>query len=373
MSVKSIQNLTDSRVLYQKEFPYFGYILLFIISFLLLILATWSTQATKPYVCRGTGTTQSSNKTYIMPSYTGELTELAVTEGSYVNAGDLVARIKSTDINLQQEQISGQIEVYQEQKRQYERLLKCIQDDTNYFDETVPADQSYYYQYESYKSQVEQYKFDASTYISYGYTDAQIQTAIDQNQGKVNQVYYSTLQATADKIKELETNISNAEIQLKALGNGEDAYCLYAATAGIVHMDNLYKKGMVVSAGSAIGSIANEKDEYEIVAYITLNDRPLIHEGDACTVAVSGLTQSIYGTLKGTVEQIESDVTTISGSDGSSTSYFKIHVVPEQTYLISKQGNKVSLSNGMSVETRVIYDEVTYFNYVLESLGVLTR
>lgn len=369
----TLNELKDSAILYDKKLPSFGYILLILSGFLAFSLLVWSIKVTKPYICKGQGTTQSINKTYIMPTYTGEVTEISVEEGSYVNEGDLIARVKSTDISLQQEQISGQIEIYKEQKKQYEKLLKSIQDDTNYFDETSPADQSYYYQYENYKSQIAQNTLDTSTYQSYGYTDAQIQILIDQNQGKIDQIYYSALQSVADKITELNNNISNYENQLDALGNGEDAYCLYAATSGIVHMDNAYKKGMVVSAGSAIGSIANENDEYEIVAYITLNDRPLIHEGDSCTIAVSGLTQSIYGTLTGTVEKIESDVTTLNGGDGNSSSFFKIHVTPDNTYLVSKTGEKVNLSNGMSVETRVIYDEVTYFNYVMESLGVLTR
>ena len=42
------------------------------------------------------------------------------------------------------------------------QLLKCIQDDTNYFDETNAEDQPYYYQYQTYKSQVAQKTFDLS-------------------------------------------------------------------------------------------------------------------------------------------------------------------------------------------------------------------
>ena len=40
---------------------------------------------------------------------------------------------------------------------------------------------------------------------------------------------------------------------------------------------------------------------------------------------------------------------------------------------ISKSGDQVDLANGMSVTARVQYDEVTYFQYALEALGVLTR
>lgn len=373
IQITSIHNLKDSQLLYDKRPPAFALFLLAITMSTLLIFTIWSFYATKPYIVKGNGSAVSENRNYIMSSYTGEISEIFVEEGSYVEQGDLLALVQSADIELQQEQLKGQIELYKKQISQYEKLIRSIQDDVNYFDETVPEDQFYYYQYESYQGQVAQTSFDASTYQSYGYTDEQIQILIEQNQGKVEQAYYSTLQSAAEKINELKTSITNTEIQLSALGTGADAYSLYATTSGIVHMDTEYKTGMVVQAGAAIGSIANENDTYEITAYISLNDRPLIHEGDSCKIAVSGLTQSIYGTLTGTVDMIESDITTINGNDGTSGSFFKIHVIPDSTYLVSKSGEKVSLSNGMGVEVRVIYDEVTYFRYVMEALGVLTR
>ena len=43
------------------------------------------------------------------------------------------------------------------------------------------------------------------------------------------------------------------------------------------------------------------------------------------------------------------------------------------TYVVSRSGDKVDLSNGMSVTARVEYDQVTYFEYAMEALGVLFR
>ena len=40
---------------------------------------------------------------------------------------------------------------------------------------------------------------------------------------------------------------------------------------------------------------------------------------------------------------------------------------------ISNSGDKVDLSNGMSVTARVEYDKLTYFEYAMEALGVLFR
>ena len=55
---------------------------------------------------------------------------------------------------MQQDNLESQLKIYQTQLDQYNKLLQCVQDDTNYFSETNPEDQPYYYQYETYKSQV---------------------------------------------------------------------------------------------------------------------------------------------------------------------------------------------------------------------------
>ena len=42
-------------------------------------------------------------------------------------------------------------------------------------------------------------------------------------------------------------------------------------------MDSPYKEGMVLSAGSPLATVASENDDLEIVAMVTVNDRPLLH------------------------------------------------------------------------------------------------
>lgn len=107
----------------------------------MLFLVVWSTHTNRIYVSQNAGTVQASNKTYIMSSYSGSITEMYISEGSYVNEGDLVAHIKSTDIDMQQDNLESQLKIYQTQLDQYNKLLQCVQDDTNYFSETNPEDQ----------------------------------------------------------------------------------------------------------------------------------------------------------------------------------------------------------------------------------------
>ena len=367
-TIRDINELQDRRIMMEKKLPPFGYALILLTAALILFLVVWSTKNYRTYVSQSSGSVQAANKTYIMSSYSGSITELNITEGSYVNEGDLIAHIKSTDLDMQQDSIQSQLDIYKKQKSQYEKLVKSIQDDKNYFSETDIDDQPYYYQYETYKSQVAQKAFDASPYQAAGYSDEQIKALMEQNQSEVEALYYSTLQSISASLTSVQSNIGNLQSQLDALNTGANDYYIYAPTSGVIHMDTPYKVGMVLSAGTPLATVASENSDLEVVAYVTLNDRPLLHVGDPCKIAITGLSEYSYGTLTGTVTSIDSDVTA-----SSSGSYYKMTITPDSTYVISNSGDKVDLSNGMSVTARVEYDKLTYFEYAMEALGVLFR
>ena len=367
-TIRDITELQDRRIMMEKKLPPFGYALILLTAALMLFLVVWSTKNNRTYVSQSSGTVQAANKTYIMSSYSGSITELNISEGTYVNEGDLIAHIKSTDLDMQQDSIQSQLDIYKKQKSQYEKLVKSIQDDKNYFSETDIDDQPYYYQYETYKSQVAQKAFDASPYQAAGYSDEQIKALMEQNQSEVEALYYSTLQSISASLTSVQSNIDNLQSQLDALNTGANDYYIYAPTSGVIHMDTPYKVGMVLSAGTPLATVASENSNLEVVACVTLSDRPLLHVGDPCKIAITGLSEYSYGTLTGTVTSIDSDVTA-----SSSGSYYKMTITPDSTYVISNSGDKVDLSNGMSVTARVEYDKLTYFEYAMEALGVLFR
>ena len=367
-TIQNLSDLQDRRIMMDKKLPPYGYAFVILTGLFMIFLVIWSTQTNRIYVSQNSGVVQAANKTYIMSSYSGSITELNIAEGTYVNEGDLIAHIKSTDLDMQQDGIQSQLDIYKKQKSQYEKLVKSIQDDKNYFSETDIDDQPYYYQYETYKSQVAQKAFDASPYQAAGYSDEQIKALMEQNQSEVEALYYSTLQSISASLTSVQSNIDNLQSQMDALSTGANDYYIYAPTSGVIHMDTPYKVGMVLSAGTPLATVASENSDLEVVAYVTLNDRPLLHVGDPCKIAITGLSEYSYGTLTGTVTSIDSDVTA-----SSSGSYYKMTITPDSTYVISNSGDKVDLSNGMSVTARVEYDKLTYFEYAMEALGVLFR
>lgn len=372
--VRTMEQLKDSRLLYEKNLPPFGYMIILIVFILLLSVTIWSIKTPKIYMVNSSGTIESTNKNYIMSPYTGEITSINMTEGMNVEKGDVLFSVKSTDLDLQKEQLVGQKETYENQINQYEKLVKSIKDNKNYFDESNSNDNLYYSQYEAYKSQVAQSEVDVTTYKAYGYTDEQIEAEFIKNQNKITEIYYSAIKSAEDSILQCKTQLETINAQLNAIGTGKNEYVITANESGKIHMSTSYKEGMVVQAASAIGSIASEQDKYIVQAYINASDMPRINIGDKVDIVVSGLSQTVYGTISGHVAKIDSDITTSQSEDGSSfNSYFKAEVKLDNKYLISKNGDKVNISNGMVVETRIQYDKVTYFEYLLDALGVLTK
>ncbi|MBR3268566.1 MAG: HlyD family efflux transporter periplasmic adaptor subunit [Oscillospiraceae bacterium] len=369
-TVKNMADLKDSRLLYEKDLPPFGYMLVALIAALLVAVIIWGIKTPKTYVIKSPGTIESTNKNYIMSAYPGEITQMNISEGSFVEKGDVLFTVKSTELDLQEDQITGQIEMYNEKIEQLRKLERSVMDNKNYFDISDENDRQYYNQYEAYISQIEQNDIDTSSYKKYGYTDAAIEIELERANAKTSEIYYSMLKSINESISQAEGEIQKLDIQKNSVESGQSEYQVFANTSGIVHMMNDYKEGMVVQAGGAVGSIANENDQYIVSALLSVNDRPRVSLGNEVNIEVTGLAQNTYGNLKGTLLSVDNDITT---SPNGEQTFFKAKISIETPYLISSKGNKVNISNGMAVEARIIYDELSYFDYLLESLGLLTR
>lgn len=367
--IKTFDQLKDGRLLYEKKLPPFAYFLLLTITGLLIFIIFWSIKTPRVYMIKAGGIIQSANKNYVMPAYSGEIVDIHIQEGLQVEKGDLLLTVKSTDLDLQGEQLKGQNTIHEKRIAQLKKLIKSIEENKNHFTNSE-SDKLYYNQYEAYQSQIAQQELDLSTYKNYGYTEEQIAAEVVKNESKIAEIYHTTLKGIEDSILQSQNELDVIKVQLGTVVKGQKSYQVRANATGKIHMMADYKEGMVVQAGNAIASIASENDEYTIQANVDAGDAARVRVGDQVDIVVSGLIQTVYGTITGEVVNIDSDISTDSENKES---YFKVEIVPDSTYLISKEGNKANISNGMAVETRIQYDQVTYFDYVLESLGVLTR
>lgn len=366
---KSLEELKDSQIMFDKDLPPFGYMIISILSVLLIGILIWSIFAHKAYMIKADGIVTSSESNYVMPSYTGEIKESFMEEGKLVAEGEVLFTVKSTDYDLQEEQLISSKENYEKQVTQYDKLIQSIQEDENLFDAANSEDILYYSTFESYKAQIAQSEVDTTTYKAYGYTDEQIESELIKAQEKKSELYYTALQSAENSKKEIVNQLESVKSQLSAIGNGKNEYEVKATSTGRLHILSDYKKGMVVQTASPVATITPENANTIIEAYVSTADMARMQEEDAVQIEVSGLSQTIYGNIEGTVQRIDSNITTMEGENGN-VQMFKVRILPETDYLVSKSGEKVNLANGMTVEARIIYDKVTYFDYVLEKLGM---
>ncbi|MCM1499744.1 MAG: HlyD family efflux transporter periplasmic adaptor subunit [Clostridium sp.] len=369
---KTLEELKDSQIMFDKDLPPFGYILVSMISVLLAGVLIWSMFAHKAYTIKAEGIVTSSESNYVMPSYTGEIRESFMEEGKLVSEGDVLFTVKSTDYDLQEEQLVSSKENYEKQAAQYDKLIRSIKEDENLFDAGNSEDTLYYSTFESFKAQIAQSEVDTTTYKAYGYTDEQIEAELVKAQEKKSELYYSALQSAENAKKEIMNQLESVNAQLSAVGNGKNEYEVKATSTGRLHLLSDYKKGMVVQTASPVATITPENADTIIEAYVSTADMARMQEDDEVQIEVNGLSQTVYGNIAGTVQRIDSNVTAMESENGN-TQMFKVRILPESDYLVSKSGEKVNLANGMTVEARIVYDKLTYFNYLLEKMGVKYR
>ena len=370
-TIKTLDNLKDSRIMFDREPPPFGYLIIILVVLFLTMTIIWSIRTPKIYTVKAQGVITNENSNYVMATYTGQIEECNLEEGKLVNEGDVLFSVKSTEYDIQEVQIKENRKVYLLQIEQNQKLVKSIKEGKNLFDQSKPEDSFYYSAYENYKSKIEQSKIDVNTYKEYGYTDAQIEAELLKNQKKIDELYYSTIQSAEISIEQANQQIATLEAQLIAIKEGKRNYQVKATATGTLHMLENYKKGMMVQATTAVATITPENAKPVLEAYISTSDMARINKGDSVEIAIDGLSQAVYGIIKGKVSQIDSNITTRQTKDGHSAQSFKVLIDVEENYLVGKNGHTVNIVNGMTAEARIQYNKITYFNYVLEKLGFI--
>ena len=210
--------------------------------------------------------------------------------------------------------------------------------------------------------------FDASPYQAAGYSDEQIKALMEQNQSEVEALYYSTLQSISASLTSVQSNIDNLQSQMDALNTGANDYYIYAPTSGVIHMDTPYKVGMVLSAGTPLATVASENSDLEVVAYVTLSDRPAA----PCGRPLQDRHHRPVGVFLRHPDR-HRDLHRQRCDRQLLRLLLQNDHHPGQHLRHQQQRRQGRSSNGMSVTARVEYDKLTYFEYAMEALGVLFR
>lgn len=367
LKVYSLNEITDSKVLYDKKPPSFMSYIILIVTILIIIGLVWANKSVKTYMVKGQGIVVSDNKSHIMTKTSGEIKEVFVEEGKEVKVGDVLFTTDGIEVDLQLEQINSQIDTYNERIYLLKKAEENATNGTNYFDMYDDIESEFYNKLsESYMARKE-FEVDEKSLKDQGYEQKQIDEYVRTQKNKADEHYYKTISEFASERAQYELEISKLESQKDSLEKSKDQYKVVAQKSGIVHLSTPLTEGMVLQGGSLIGTITNKEEQLIIETMLPSNERPRIHIEDEVSLVVGGLNQAEYGTIPGKVVSIDEDAT-IDNEKGNV--YFKVKVKPDKTYLEDSKGEKVNLSLGMVTETRVKYEKITYMKYFLEQIGV---
>lgn len=166
--------------------------------------------------------------------------------------------------------------------------------------------------------------------------------------------------ANNKSITELEANLG--------ISIGQDrGLTVSASSDGTLHYVTPLKQGMSVQQNQTIAEIAGSDREAYVEAFVLATDISRVTVGAEVDIAITGVNSQKFGTLKGAVTQIDSGTITQETQNGN-VSLYKVVVALEELTL-KKDEEIVVLQKDMPVEARIVYDNETYLDWILELLS----
>lgn len=165
-----------------------------------------------------------------------------------------------------------------------------------------------------------------------------------------------------DKVKECENYLNSYDIQ-------NDNCIVRANVSGYFYISQELKPGSYVQEGTAIGTIYPEAEsKYYAEIYVENTDIAEIKEGQEVKFEIAAYPSSEYGYFEGTVENIAKD---ISVDQSTGNAYYLVKVKCENVTLKGKDGQEVTLMNGMACQAKIVVDEKNVLTYLLEKIDLL--
>lgn len=355
--IYTFNELKESKLIYDRKPPAFG-VIMTVLSLIFLISAiTWAILSPKTYVVKAVGIVYDSYKINVMNTVSGRIKNIAVEEGQSVSEGDLLIELDAYQTELQIAQIQSVVNLYDKKITANRALIDFINaytlsDETthqNPFDKNDDALAVVYYNAEIVLNYMEGQAQSGSTQADIDNIKPQLISQLS--------VHSEIEQYVNEKVKQ--------ESQLKTYQDSLSEYSVRAKRSGIVHLSAGMAQGTVLTSSVVLGTISSgDTENLYFDAAISATERSKIDKGNTVEIAVSGVAKTEYGTLKGKVVSIDEDST--QTEDGQV--FYKVKVIPTDTVLMDKYGNKIQITNGMLGECRIKYTETTWFNWVIEQI-----
>ena len=312
----------------------------------LLVFALWSTQSEMDQTVRSSGQVIAVARNQIIQAADGGvLTQLLVSEGQAVQAGQVVAKLESTrsEAGFQEIQAkltalqaarmraraesSGELLTFEEkfdargqfklaQEQIYKQKKQGLNEDLALLNSSLLLSE-------------EELRISQSLFKSGDLSQIELmksQRQLHESQGRILTLKNKYLQDAKLELVRLEEEISSNQFKLNERQSLLDHSVLTTPVAGIVKVIRINTVGGVLRAGDELMQISPTESGQVIEAKINPSDIGELKVGLPVSVKLDAFDFSVYGMLNGNLSHISSDTLTESGANGSLQTYYRIQV-----------------------------------------------
>ena len=352
----------------------------------IIILVVWASFAKIDQVTRAKATVIASARTQeIQASEGGVLTELAVSEGEDVKAGQLLvvleeerakaavdnsasktAALKAKLARLNAEifekplvfpkEVENYPEYVQNQRALYNRRRQAINEDVSSLEKMLVLARQ---ELRMNEPLLEYGDVSQADVIKLSRQVADIEAQINNKRNK----YFEEAQAEMTKAQEeLDTELEQLRDRAQVLEEKR----LMAPTEGKIKNINVTTIGGVVKPGEVIMQILPTSSDLVIDAKVSPADIAYVKEGQDATVKLDAYDYSIFGAMNGTVNYISPD-TLMEQTPKGEEPYYRVLIVIKGAEFKGR-GNEIVIKPGMTASVDIKAMERTVLSYLTKPL-----
>jgi len=306
--IQDMKDLTDSKELMEaKPLPFLNWLLYLFLAFIIaFFIWAYHGKIEETVTAHGMIRPQAQILTTSMP-YSGKITEFQVKEGQYVEAGDVLFLVDTTQL--------------QEELEHSEKRLGDLQSEEESLidlrEQLGPDERDLYYK---------------------------ITTSIYENK--------AAQETLKSQIKEQQNDIEKSTVAAK-----KDGTIHYLADQNI--KDN-------IEEGTEILNIIPEIDLFKVILFVSEEDITEFEIGDKVNLSVSSFPKNDYGYATGEIMSISSDA---FSDEHEETAVYVLETSIDQKGLKNKDGEFQEFKIGMTCEGKFITETKSILKWMMEQLS----
>ncbi|MEZ5681367.1 MAG: HlyD family type I secretion periplasmic adaptor subunit [Erythrobacter sp.] len=189
--------------------------------------------------------------------------------------------------------------------------------------------------------------------------------AIREAQADLNQARLDFRQQALAERSEVTTKLAVNEESIRGAAARRQRNELRAPADGVVNDVQITTVGGFVNAGEKIMQIVPVGDKLLVEARIAPSDRAFIKVGDQANVKVTAYDFSIYGGLRGKVQQVSADSIY---DEAERQAYYTVVVETDRSY-ITKNGKRLPIVPGMICDVEIITGRHSILSYLFKPVN----